>query len=146
MSVDRVAAVRDLFPADTVESGDDAAMVAAGQAIAYLWQYLAQGTAGTRSVLDDPAAAGHLFAALAKAGETSVDVLGRLSFYAVNLGDQSTYSTRFAHRAPDGTWDLVQSTAHLAAGRLRIATEAHGLASHQLGVAADLFSFLYVVA
>jgi hypothetical protein len=140
-NTDPVTAVQELFSTRGPHTAES--VVAAAQVIAEMWRYLGHATNHTREVLANPADAQLVFGALASADRRSTEVLDRLSIYARNLGDESTYTDRFAHDDPDGTTDQIQSTGHTAAFWLADAANQHRPAASRLEAAADLFSHLY---
>ncbi|MEU4843265.1 hypothetical protein [Nocardia testacea] len=141
-NIDRVEAVENLFPIDGPHTPET--LIAASQAIAELWRYLGHATiSGTRKILTDPADAYTMVGALAAAERSSVDVLERLSTWARNIGDESTYTDRFGHDDPDGTRDQIQSNCHLIAGYLRDITNNHEVAAQRLDMAQSGLGHLY---
>ncbi|WP_280471830.1 hypothetical protein [Nocardia cyriacigeorgica] len=106
---------------------------AAAVQIVELWHYIHQATAASPELLDDPAEVSAMVWDLARAGHIAGEVLGRLSFWSLSVGDQSTYTDRFTHDDPDGTRDQIQSEMYHAARELRsAATETAAPVAHLL--------------
>lgn len=119
-------------------------LIAAAARIAELWRYLDHATTeGTRTVLADPVDVYTLVEKLVTADRRAADVLKRLSYWARNVGDESTYTNRFASADPDGTKDLIQAVMHQAATELSLSGTDHSWSASRLDRAAGWMSGIY---
>ncbi|MFF0529553.1 hypothetical protein ACFYT3_14285 [Nocardia amikacinitolerans] len=134
--------INQAFPLDGPHTADTA--IAAAAAIAELWRYLGHATiGGARELLADPADACTVVGLLGDADRRADDVLYRLARYAVNVGDESTYTDHFGHDDPDGSPDQIQAGMHQAATELRAAANGHNWSALGLDRAAGWLSHIY---
>ncbi|WP_435590785.1 hypothetical protein [Nocardia sp. bgisy118] len=134
--------INQAFSLDGPHTADT--VIAAAAAIAELWRYLGHATiGGTRNLLADPADAYSVVGLLSVADRRATDVLERLAGYAVNVGDESTYTKHFGHDDPDGSPDQIQAGMHYAATELRQAANSRRWSASELDRAAGWLSHIY---